>query len=71
MELTSSAAPHKSQIIELGHSVLHLGGIVAQLRADVLIVPSTDGHVGSISDVRQGDHFEGQRQGLVGAPMVG
>lgn len=71
LQLTSSAASHETQIIELGHVVLHLGGEVAQLRAAILIVSRPDGDIGAIAHFRQSDDLEGHRQRLVGAPMGG
>lgn len=69
MKLTPAAASDKSQIVELGHLVLHDGCAVAQLGAVVLIVASANRDHGAVHDVAQGDDLEGHRQCLIGAPV--
>lgn len=71
LDLTSSTSANKSQIIELGHLVLHDGAGVAQLSAPVLIIARPDGDQRAVGDLAQGDHFEGHRKCLVGAPVGG
>lgn len=68
--LTSAAPPDESEVIELGHLVLHHRRAVAQLRTVVLIVARPHGDHRSVHNVAQRDDLEGHRQRLV-APPVG
>lgn len=69
--LSSAAASNESQIVEFGHLVLHHGLVVAHLPAVVLIVAGLDCDDGAVLNVVQGDHFEGAREALVAAPVIG
>lgn len=69
VRLTSSTPAHESQIVELGHLVLHHRRTVAQLGAIVLIISRPHRHHRSVHDVAQGHHLEGNWQCLVRSPV--
>lgn len=69
--LTSAAAAHESQIVELGHLVLHEGGAVPQLGAIVLVVSGAYGDDRAVRHLTQRDHLERDRKRLVRPPMGG
>lgn len=67
--LASTAPAHKSQVVELRHLVLHDGGTIPELGHHVFVISGLDGYQSAVLHVVQSDHFERQRQRLVGAPV--
>ena len=54
---TSSRPADEPEIIELGHTVPHQGGVVAQLGAVVVVVARVQGHQGAVLDVTKCNHL--------------
>ena len=69
MFLTSSGSADESEVVELGHLVLHDGRAVPQLGAVVLVVAGAERDDGAVVDVAQRDHLERHRKRLVRAPV--
>lgn len=67
--LTSPASPDESEIVELGHLVLHNGCTISQLPATILIVSSSNGDQSPVADVVQGNDLERYRQRFVRPPV--
>ena len=58
VEALPPAAPsNEPQVVELGHVVLHDGRVVAQLAAEVLVIPRPQGHHRAVSHLAQRDHL--------------
>ena len=49
--LAPAAASNKPKVVELGHVVLHHGRVVAQLAAEVLVIPRPQGHHRAVCDL--------------------
>ena len=69
--LAAPAAPDDAEVVKLGHVVLHDGGVVAQLAAEVLVVADAEMTDGPVLDITEGDHFKCHGQSFVAAPVAG
>ena len=55
--LPPAAASDEPEVVELGHVVLHDGRVVAQLAAEVLIIPRPQGHNCAVRHLAQRNHL--------------
>lgn len=67
--LASSASADESEIVELGHLVLHECRVILELGAEILVVSGLDGDQGAIADLAESNHLERDRQSFVRSPV--